>query len=108
MWIGALEGVPGFQSVSEYLNQELKKRGFAEETKGYVPHITLARMKTREGEEIVAKTLPTIQNDPLLTADCGAFLAQECLLIQSELRPEGPIYTPLKTFAFSAGTEYNR
>jgi len=108
LWIGATEGVPVLKKAAEYIDQELKERGFAEEAKEFVPHVTLARMKTREGEEMVAKILPTIETDPLLLADCGTLLVRECLLMQSLLRPGGPIYTPVETFAFGTENEYNR
>ncbi len=102
LWIGATEGVPLLKKIAEYMNQRLAERGYPEEPKAYIPHVTLARMKTHEGEEMVAKILPTLLNDPELNADSGTFLVQECALMKSELRPEGPIYTPMQTYRFGA------
>ena len=108
LWVGATGDVPVLQQTAQYLNEELAKRGFEAETKPYIPHITLARMKTREGEEVVAKTLPLLQAEPEFQATLGAFMVQECALMQSDLRSEGAVYTVVKTFAFGAHNEYNR
>ena len=108
LWVGATKGVPVLQQTAQYLNEELASRGFEAETKPYIPHITLARMKTREGEEMVAKNLPLLQSEPELRATLGAFLVQQCALMQSDLRREGAVYTVVKTFAFGSRSEYNR
>ena len=108
LWVGATGGVPVLQETAQYINEELAKRGFEAETKPYIPHITLARMKTRAGEEMVAKNLPMLQAEPELRETLGTFLVQECALMQSELRPGGAVYTAVKTFAFGTNSEYNR
>ncbi len=107
LWVGAAEGVPVLQQTAQYLNEELAKRDFPAETKPYTPHITLARMKTRDGEESVAKNLPLAQADSDLQTELGVFPARECVLMQSDLRREGAVYTIVKSFAFSVRNEYN-
>lgn len=108
LWVGATAGVPVLQQTAQYINEELAKQGFPAETKPYIPHITLARMKTREGEETVAKNLPMLQAEPELRKPLGTFLVQKCALMQSDLRREGAVYTVVKSFAFEPRSEYNR
>ena len=107
LWVGAKVGVPVLQTTAQYLNEELAKRNFPAETKPYIPHITLARMKTRDGEESVAKNLPLAQADPGFQTELGVFAARECTLMQSDLQREGAVYTVVKSFAFHPRSEYN-
>lgn len=108
LWVGAAAGVPVMRQTAQYINVELAKQGFAAETKPYIPHITLARMKTREGSEMVAKNLPMLQSEPEFRGALGTFSVQECALMESELRPDGAVHTLVKSFAFGTRSEYNR
>jgi 2'-5' RNA ligase len=105
LWIGADEGVPHLTRLAECLNQELETRGYPVETKPYRPHLTLARMKTREGEEMVARTLPMFTDAPADVEGQRAFTVQDFALMESELHYSGPRYTAIKTFAFGAKKE---
>lgn len=105
LWIGARNGVPHLARLAEYLERELASAGFAPESKPYRPHLTLARMKTREGEESVAKTLLAMTEEERNPPELKAFDAAAFVLMRSELRPQGAVYTPQKTFAFGTQTE---
>src|SRR5262249_28205162 len=61
LWVGATEGVPLLARLAESLDRSLMERGFSPETRRFNPHLTLARMKTIEGQGMVAKTLTTEQ-----------------------------------------------
>ena len=105
LWIGAKKGIPHLTRLAECLNRELEMRGYAVETKPYHPHLTLARMKTREGEEAVARTLPMFAEGTAGVTGQSAFTVRDFVLMESELNPGGPRYTTLKTFAFGAKKE---
>ena len=105
LWIGVGEGVPHLTRLAECLERELEMRGYATETKPYHPHLTLARMKTREGEETVARTLPMLAGEPADAERLGAFPVHNFVLMESELNRSGPRYTVVKTFALDAKTE---
>lgn len=68
----------------------LRQAGFSVETRKFTPHVTLCR-----------KFSGTLQkNYPDLTG--LQFEADRIYLIQSQLRPEGSIYTPIHEFASKA------
>jgi RNA 2',3'-cyclic 3'-phosphodiesterase len=49
LWAG-VEPAPALCGLAAALGREMSALGFAEETKPYTPHITLARLKLRHGE----------------------------------------------------------
>lgn len=78
------------------LHQSVEERchalGFAQESRPLSPHLTLARIK--EGEREVGRLLAQSGAlDHLLAI--GSLDMQSIVLMKSELRPTGPIYTPL-------------
>ncbi len=105
LWIGATRSVPHFTRLAEYLERELTERDFVPETKLFRPHLTLARAKTADGEEMIAKTLPTLTDANLFQNEISAFDVADFALVHSELKPAGPLYTVLKTFALGAESE---
>jgi 2'-5' RNA ligase len=98
LWVGATEGVPLLARLAESLDRSLAEHGFAPETRRFNPHLTLARMKTVEGQGMVAKTLTAEQKR---VDKIGVVVVDSFVLMQSELRPAGPVYTVLETFALT-------
>jgi len=72
--------------LNAFIEEELYSRGFMKETRGYVPHVTLARLKRKlsssEVEEI--KKLGKLIN--------FSFQAENVELIKSVLTKEKPLY----------------
>lgn len=95
VWIGAKEGVPVLTELAQCLDRHVSERGFAQEKRRFNAHLTLARAKSPEGEEILARTLGNLSRrvDKIFN-----FLVEYFVLMQSELRPAGSVYTILKTF----------
>ena len=79
----------------ETFDRQLQTLGFAREDRPFRPHVTLARIKSRPPEEL--KTLVLTHED----TDFGEFPVAAIELIQSELRPNGPVYTVLNTVQLS-------
>jgi 2'-5' RNA ligase len=101
LWLGVGGDFPLLIRLAECLDRELFRKGFAPETRPFHPHITLARIKTEEGQEAVAKTLKT-ETESLEEVDrIGVFEVYSFVLIQSELRPSGSVYTVLETFSLT-------
>lgn len=99
LWVGAAEGVPLLTRLAESLDRSLAERGFALETRRFNPHLMLARVKTRRGEEAVARALRA-SNRTLKNVDkIGVFVIQYFVLMRSELQRSGPVYTVLETFS---------
>ena len=72
-----------------------EESGFAREDRPYVPHVTLGRNKRGRYEKVAGIVRGNPPSDcwpgPTFTASCFA-------LVQSDLRPDGPVYTPLARF----------
>ncbi|MSS70343.1 MAG: RNA 2',3'-cyclic phosphodiesterase [Candidatus Latescibacteria bacterium] len=81
---GGLEALLGLQHRVE---DELVGRGFPREDRPFAPHLTIGRaMRDRRG----AINLPSI-SDPAVSDT----VVREVLVMKSDLRPDGPIYTPM-------------
>ena len=81
IWIGGVSDK--LISLAKLIDSELGNLGFRKETRKFVPHITLARVKKKPSEEI-----KQIFSDE----EFGGFEAKEVELIQSMLKPTGPEY----------------
>ena len=68
------------------MERDLYSLGFKKEEHGFIPHITLARVKNR----INIKETPPITQSSFDITQVG--------LIESELGPKGSVYTPVKLF----------
>jgi 2'-5' RNA ligase len=77
------------QSLHRQLDTNLHTLGFAKETRGFNPHLTLGRVKSLKNVAAVTAKL--------LMADLPAmsFSVSELVVMQSQLHPAGSIYTPL-------------
>ena len=66
--------------------------GFPKEDRAFHPHITLGRVKETRNFVRLTEAIKTITFEPIET------LCSEVLLMRSELRPSGSIYTIMKSF----------
>ncbi|MBI5064201.1 MAG: RNA 2',3'-cyclic phosphodiesterase, partial [Desulfatitalea sp.] len=79
------------------LEAELAPLGLPRQDRPFKAHLTLARIQTAVDARLLQAALEA----------CGGFapqpfMAAEMILFQSDLRPQGPIYTPLARAALGA------
>ncbi len=91
IWIGLVDGQEVLVYFQRQLERELEKIGFKPEERAFHPHLTLGRMKSGKGREALAGKMEEHRDEEL-----GDFLVEKAVLFKSELRPTGPIYTPLR------------
>jgi len=72
-------------SLADIIDEKLSNEGFEREKKDFVPHITLARVKSRVSKEDVEK----LENLKLHSI----FKVDKIKLFSSRLTPHGPIYS---------------
>jgi len=89
VWIGVFSGAGESTDLAERIEASLQKRGFEPEKKKFVPHITIGRVRSFKNVNQLVKLMEEI---PFASAD---FTAEAVKVIQSELTPQGPIYSPL-------------
>ncbi|MDK2383416.1 MAG: RNA 2',3'-cyclic phosphodiesterase, partial [Candidatus Korarchaeota archaeon] len=88
VWIGVDEGRDVFIGMAKELDRSLAKLGFRRETKGFEPHLTIARVKGYSGD------LPEIIRR-ISDVDIGVIEVKEVRFKKSTLTPQGPIYETL-------------
>ncbi len=89
LWVGLAGAMDKLQSLQRQLDTNLHALGFAKETRGFNPHLTLGRVKSRLNEAAVRAKLLMAELPAL------SFTVSELVVMQSQLHPAGSIYTPL-------------
>jgi 2'-5' RNA ligase len=93
VWAGITEGADSLRSVFSQLEPGLRELGFAPDSKGFSPHLTIARVRSGRGKAELAKFIA--ENEGF---EFGVVRAACLRLKKSELTPRGPIYSTLKEF----------
>ncbi|MBN1559220.1 RNA 2',3'-cyclic phosphodiesterase [candidate division KSB1 bacterium] len=88
-WVGIREESGALLSLYQKMEDELQRLHFAREDRRFSPHLTLGRSKSDDGLEEVSTALQQ-EKCPALS-----FVARELIVMQSELAPQGALYTPL-------------
>jgi 2'-5' RNA ligase len=91
LWAGITQGADQLQSVFSQLEPRLRSLGFAPDTKGFSPHLTIARVKSGRNKAELGKCV--MEN---ADSDFGIVKASCLRLKRSDLTPKGPIYSTLK------------
>lgn len=91
VWAGITEGADQLKSIFSQLEPRLRRLGFAPDSKGFSPHLTIARVRSGRNKEQLAKFIT--EN---ASYDFGSVAANCLRLKKSDLTPKGPIYSTLK------------
>ena len=93
IWAGITTGADQLKNVFSQLEPQLQKLGFTPDTRGFSPHLTIARVRSGRNKQQLAEFLTKKANYEIGTVDA------RCLrLKKSALTPRGPIYSTLKEF----------
>jgi RNA 2',3'-cyclic 3'-phosphodiesterase len=88
LWIG-LTGLPGsLKQLHECIEDELFREGFPREAKRFSPHLTIGRVRAPKNASRLAEELLATGFEP------ETFQAHEVIVMRSELKPTGSVYTP--------------
>jgi 2'-5' RNA ligase len=91
VWAGIRKGVDKLTDVFEQLEPRLRGLGFKPDSKGFSPHLTIARVRTGRNKAQLIKIVQELED-----YEFGAVKAECLRLKKSDLTPKGPIYTTLK------------
>lgn len=86
LYIGLSEN-PELSSLQDGIDEALEPLGFPKETRGFLPHVTIGRIKSRLR---IKETLPIPEK--------YKFMIDEIAVVKSETRRDGSVYTPLHIF----------
>ena len=93
IWAGITQGANQLENIFSQLEPKLRGLGFIPETRGFSPHLTIARVRTGRNKQQLAEFLTKNANYQF-----GAVEARCLRLKKSALTPRGPIYSTLNEF----------
>ena len=91
IWIGLVDEREVLTSLQKQIETQLEKVGFQPENRPFHPHLTLGRMKLSRGKEDLVGRMERHREE-----EFGDFQVERVVLFKSDLKPSGPIYTPLR------------
>lgn len=91
IWVGLHDEKGASVSFQKRLESELGKIGFPPEDRSFHPHLTLGRMRSNRGKDELVGRMERFKEEVF-----GQFQADKVILFKSDLKPTGPIYTPLR------------
>ncbi|MBS3815365.1 MAG: RNA 2',3'-cyclic phosphodiesterase [Hadesarchaea archaeon] len=95
IWAGVGNGSDETTAIRKSLDQNLTEIDYPPDRKDYTPHLTIARVKTGKNKD----SLNEIVNENS-EEDFGSCMVNGIELKESELTPEGPIYSTIEKFEF--------
>lgn len=93
LWIGINEN-SALNSFQEKLDENLFNLGFEKEKKNFSPHLTICRIKRTISSSLIKEIV-----FPYEHVHFQEKIIKDILLIESVLRPTGPIYKTIKTIS---------
>ncbi|WP_163716575.1 RNA 2',3'-cyclic phosphodiesterase [Mangrovibacterium lignilyticum] len=81
------------EKLAEKLHEVLVDKGFAKAEHAFHPHLTVARIKHLDDKERFLQVLKQFSESPEQLVE-----ATELVFYESVVRPDGPVYRPIKTF----------
>ncbi len=94
IWVGVQGDLPALHALQASLERELARAGFPEEERPFSPHLTLGRVQDRATPAEARSLGQTVAG--LEVPSLGRWRVEQVVVMRSDLRPEGPIYTPLR------------
>ena len=96
LWVGVEERQGHLITLHQQIEKGMAAIGFAEETRKFSSHLTLGRIKSSRGGRALQRKLAS--RGPV---DAEPFEVSSFVLLQSELTPQGSIYTSLQEFTLN-------
>lgn len=89
-WVGLDKGSSQVCDIQKEIEEKLQSFGFKKEERGFRPHLTLGRIRSNKFLETLKLFLKNIEFQGETSSE-----AKGIVLFQSNLTPQGPIYTKL-------------
>jgi 2'-5' RNA ligase len=93
IWAGITSGAYQLKNIFNQLEPRLRNLNFAPDSKGFNPHLTIARVRSGRNKQQLAKFITENAN-----YEFGAVNTKCLNLKKSNLTPRGPIYSTLREF----------
>ncbi len=96
LWAGMVTGGEEMGALAKTIENALRPLGFERERRPFSAHITLARARDRVAVPALESLAPG-----LVAKMFGEFRVRGFSLMESDLRPQGPVYTELSSYTVS-------
>lgn len=93
IWTGITAGTSELKALADLLECHLERIGFPRENRSFSPHMTLGRVKSPRNASKLSQALEQVRDE-----DFGDFEVNLVSVMKSDLKPAGPIYTPMVEF----------
>ena len=100
VWVGIERGSTELLKVFNQLEPKLRDLGFKPDRRGFVPHITVARVKSGRNRDVLANTVANVSG-----MEFGGFGVDAIKLKKSVLTPKGPMYSTIHEVSAREGTQ---
>ncbi len=97
LWLG-LDISRELNNLKTAIEEALYIRGFSRDKKGYSPHLTLCRIRSREDSRAFTSIIEALRIEKKVAFDVNAFV-----LYKSILAPQGAKHTIIKEFPLRGG-----
>lgn len=88
-WVGIENPPVQLTQIFEKIEDELNQIGFPKETRKFSPHLTIGRVRSPISDGFIEKFKKE-------TFEGGKVRVEEIVVMKSDLKPTGAVYTPLK------------
>ncbi len=89
IWIGVAEGSDSLGKIQRGLEERLSQRGFTREEREFSPHLTIGRVRSQRGIGGLVSKLEKTE------FESEKIEVEQVVVMGSDLRPTGAVYTPL-------------
>jgi 2'-5' RNA ligase len=96
LWVGLAAVPEELRRLHAALEDELARVRFKRETKRFAPHLTIGRVRSPRNAGLVGERLLDVGFEAVTVP------AQEVVIMRSELKPTGSIYTPQAAIPLAA------
>ena len=90
LWVGVKDGAEALSVLASRIDESLSGLGFDREKRKYSAHLTIGRVRSPRGFQPVAEAICAA------TFEAGVVGAGEIVLVKSDLKPTGAVYTALE------------
>jgi len=90
VWVGITHGEQELEGIFQQLEPKLRQIGLPPDSKGFNPHMTIARVRSGVNRDALAKYIESMREH-----DFGQMTVTAVRLKKSTLTPKGPIYTTI-------------
>ncbi len=91
VWAGIQNGADELRDVFSQLEPRLRKLGFKPDSKGFSPHLTIARVRTGKNKAELARRIEELES-----YEFGTVKVDSLKLKKSVLTPKGPVYSTIR------------